>query len=713
MLLSRAPFFRFSLAFLLGILAGGSSLITSLQGAMIGFGIFFSLYVLLVTCQIWTRAWSDRISASLGVVGLLAFVAAGCVRFLQQDPLLDKKHVFHLNEKIEAYEGVVEECRYYEKSGVLTLALKRVKVGGVWSASHGRVEVWMPVEKAWRYRYGDFLEIGGTLREIRGLGNPYAFDYRSWAAGRGVYHQGFVYGKVEVVRKGYAPRSRVMAAAYRVRHALAAKLRAQVDDPVACGMVQALVLGIREGVNQELKEVFSAAGILHILAVSGLHVGMLYAILLFLLSLLGAYGDRRRKLQGVVILSVLWSYAFITALSPSVVRAVTMFSLVTLSRLGYRRYVFWNGLAASAFFGLLYRPLWAWQVGFQLSYGAVMGIGLLYPWLEGLVKERKGWRKSVWSLVAVSLSVQVVSFPLSLYYFHYFPTYFLLGNLIGVPAASVILFLGLLSCLTGTFSPLWGKGLAWVLSMVVKALYVYGSMLKKLPMSRLGPVWLSAGALVFLYGVLVFLGFFFKERKFYYLPLAAIFACVFGRSMVVKWWREERQRCVMVYNVPKCSAVCFVEGRQGLLLTDVECRQAPMYTREIRPSMEAMGVKRLAFVFSEQERLGMVPPFFYRVWKNLKVVVWHGKVVVWLDGACLVPPRSSFPLAVDLLIVHRDYPLPAHIAFWLTQLAPQQVVLDHNLAEWKKKRIADVLKTRGIPFHDLKREGALVKEIKE
>ncbi|MEM7361596.1 MAG: ComEC/Rec2 family competence protein [Bacteroidota bacterium] len=643
----------------------------------------------------------DRTGIRRGVIGLLALMMGGTVRFLQQMPESDGGHVLHLAAQVEGYEGVVLESVRHGAYGRLTLSLHRVRVGGKWKRVRGKVYVWL---SEGRYDYGDVLRVKGRLKRIPAQRNPYTFDYRRQAAQRGVYHRSFVHRKL-VKKLGYAPPSRVMVMAYWLRELLASRLRKRVTDPVGRAVTLAMVLGIREEMDKSVQASFADAGVLHILAVSGLHVGMIYAILLFLLSLLGLYGHRRRWWQGAVVLSVLWVYVLVTACAPSVVRAVATLSLGTMARLLRRQHHVVNGLAVTAFGSLLYQPLWWGDIGFQLSYLAVGGITFFYRRLYGVFKGRNRLLRYVGSMGMVSLSVQLTTLPLSLYYFHRFPTYLLLGNMVAVPLASVILALGLATCALGDV-PRVGALLGALLSSFLRGLHRYACALQGLRFSRLGPFFPSGWEVVLGYGLIGSLTAFFVLRRFRYLLLAFLVSVGMASFSLVRWDRQWRQEAWIVYSVRGHRVFSLIQGRRALFLRDGPLDEgSDAYRREVLPSMEAMGVLDVVFCPFDVQAFRVGDELFFRRWRGMELVDWRGRRIVCLGERSEVPPRLASKEVIDLLIVD-GYRLSTLVP-WLAQLAPRVVVLGYGLTWRQRKRFKRELEKAGVVCHDLQAMGGL------
>ena len=242
----------------------------------------------------------------------------------------------------------------------------------------------------------------------------------------------------------------------------------------------ALTLGYKEDLDPEVKHRFQASGAAHVLAVSGLHTGILYGLILWLITLGGRFKPKYENRWGrcavsVVIIAVMGFYAWLTGMTPSVVRAVIMVMLIEVSRMVYRQAISLNTIAAAAVLILLVRPTDLWSVSFQLSFTATTAIVLMAQSLERFL-HRQDWKNRALSwiigMIIVSIAAQLGTLPITMYYFGQVSTYFLLTNLIVLPLATILVPLGLL---TLAFGGCWlgiliGKityGFAWLMNTSV------------------------------------------------------------------------------------------------------------------------------------------------------------------------------------------------------------------------------------------------------
>ena len=280
-----------------------------------------------------------------------------------------------------------------------------------------------------------------VLQNVKPPLNPYQFNYKNYLENLGIYHQIFLKDQV-VLAIPQSPKS-IMDYAQAIREMFNKRLQKLAFKPIEHALINALLLGQRQDITTDVYEDYAKAGAIHILAISGLHIGILLLILQFIMKPL-LYFKYGKFVRLLMILCLLWSFAIIAGLSPSVVRAVTMFSLFAIVRGLKRASNSLNTLAVSAFILLLVRPGFCFDVGFQLSYAAVASIIIVKPVLDKWwhIKHRIGnW---FLDLFKVSIAAQIGVLPLSLYYFHQFPGLFFVTNMVVVPCLIVILGLGIL-----------------------------------------------------------------------------------------------------------------------------------------------------------------------------------------------------------------------------------------------------------------------------
>ena len=244
------------------------------------------------------------------------------------------------------------------------------------------------------------------------------------------------------------------------------------------GIISALTLGYREDLDKDVQRAFSASGAMHVLAVSGLHTGIVWGIVMWILTLGGLYKplweDKfRRWLLNISTIVLIWAYACLTGLSPSVMRSALMLTFWALSSLLEQQTSRWNPLLAAAVVILIVNPLALWSVSFQLSFAAVAGIMLFGSSMQQAVVSKGRVWQSVSGLLIVSLAAQLGTMPLTLHYFGQTSNYFALTNLIVVPMAGILLSLGFSTlamswCAVGEWLGWATKWCTWLLNQAVQ-----------------------------------------------------------------------------------------------------------------------------------------------------------------------------------------------------------------------------------------------------
>ncbi len=271
--------------------------------------------------------------------------------------------------------------------------------------------------------------------------NPGQFDYKNYLEKQYVYHQLFV--NKDAILKLNSKQHTLFGIANNIRDHINLKLEKYSFKPDELAVINALLLGQRQNISEDVYSNYKNAGAIHILAISGLHIG----IILIILTAIFKPIERLKYglfIKTILLLTILWSFAIIAGLSASVTRAVTMFSIVAIGMHLKRPTNIYNTLAISIFIILLFKPLFLFDVGFQLSYMAVFAIVSIDPYLYKLWQPKYWILRKYWHTLTITISAQLGIVPISLFYFHQFPGLFFLSNLLIIPFLGLILGLGIL-----------------------------------------------------------------------------------------------------------------------------------------------------------------------------------------------------------------------------------------------------------------------------
>ncbi|MEN9442444.1 MAG: hypothetical protein RLZ33_2521 [Bacteroidota bacterium] len=305
---------------------------------------------------------------------------------------------------------------------------------------------------------GDVLLVNSNLNKIKNNGNPGEFDAESYWSKKGIFYTAFV-GEDDCKLLEHQPSNWIVNAMESCRVYLSNALSSNLKGK-ELAIAQALILGDKSLLDQEVKNSFTNTGAMHVLAVSGLHIGIIMQILMVVLGYFPKVISRNKALTAVLI--VMWIYAFITGMSPSVVRAVFMFSVLVIAQLFGKQYHSINALFFTGFALCLVDPFVIYDIGFQLSFLAMLGIFLFYKPIGELIYIENKWMRKVWEGTAIGFAAQLMTTPLSLYYFHQFPNYFILTNIGLMASSGLILGVGIF-----LFATSWWKALSKITGIVL------------------------------------------------------------------------------------------------------------------------------------------------------------------------------------------------------------------------------------------------------
>ncbi|SED43079.1 competence protein ComEC [Tenacibaculum sp. MAR_2010_89] len=296
-------------------------------------------------------------------------------------------------------------------------------------------------------KINDQIVIKPIFKELSSPLNPYQFNYKDYLSKQYIYHQ------ISISKKHYKittnKKFSIVRYSNSFREKIQTSLKKQVFSKDVYAIINALLLGQRQDISKKIIANYTNAGAIHLLAISGLHIGIILLILLNILKPLH-YFKHGTRLKTLSIILVLWWFAFIAGLSASVVRAVTMFTFIAIAELFKKKSIIEHSLISSMFLLLLIKPLFLFDVGFQLSYIAVFGIVWIQPLLYKIWNPKFSLLNKIWKLFTVSIAAQLAILPISLYYFHQFPSLFILSNLIIIPFLGSILFFGIIIMLLST-----------------------------------------------------------------------------------------------------------------------------------------------------------------------------------------------------------------------------------------------------------------------
>lgn len=537
--------------------------------------------------------------------------------------------------------------------------------------------------------YGSCLLIKNNLQTIQSSGNPGGFDYARYQLFRGISLQCFLQPTHFLVlqEKKINPLQQWLISS---RERLVRLLRKYIPGEKEKGLAEALLIGYKDDLDKDLVQSYSNTGVVHIIAISGLHLGIIYWLLgLLFLPLL-----KKRKskwLHPLLVITGLWIFSLLAGAQPSVLRSALMFSMIVAGESLGRKNTTFNSLACSALILLLINPFWLWDLGFQLSYTAVASILIFMRPVYNLLYFPNKLVDFIWKMNAVTLAAQILTLPLSIYHFHQFPTLFFLSNLLAVPLSSIILLAAIFLCVIAWLPGpafLLGQLIGWLIRMMNHAV----TSIEKLP----GAVWdgllINQVQVVFLFGSIACFSYWLMEKRSKALKAGLLTTCCFLLIRSYSFLQSEKQKKIIVYNVPGKTAIDFIDGR-NLFHTGNTNGAANDFIRQfhLRPSRIIQRAKPVASLPELRQQHNMF--------------AFHDKRILLLSPGYQYAPTAKRQ-KIDVLVISGNPRL--YMTKLIAALDIRQVVSDGTAPAWKKNYWLKDCDSLQIPFHDVSTKGAFV-----
>ena len=411
---------------------------------------------------------------------------------------------------------------------------------------------------------GDKLLVSTQLSFIEPPKNPEQFDYAKFMKRKGVFLTGYV-GKQNWVQQDGKSKYSLRRFSSFMQQFLSNKLMMAGMSGAEYSVAAAILLGNDETLEPELRASYAATGVSHILCVSGMHVGVIFMILGFLLKPLDKH-LKTRYLKNIILLVAVWVYANITGLAPSVTRSAAMFTFVITGKFLQRKTNIFHSLFASLFILLVYNPLLIFEVGFQLSYLAVFGIVLFQNIIHQWYKPRTKVGNYLWNLISVSVAAQITTSPIAIFYFGQFPNYFLLTNLFVIPVSFVITIMGV-ATLMFSFNSFISNGLGFVLNFGVKVMNEGVLFIEKLPGALTTNISINMYQVILLYIFIIILCFCRKKIKLQIL-LSMLILNGFFLIHSINMIKKKNYVDVVNYEISKSVVFQFCYQGNGIIFSD-------------------------------------------------------------------------------------------------------------------------------------------------
>ena len=527
---------------------------------------------------------------------------------------------------------------------------------------------------------GNRLQIQGSLYPNTAPKNPFQFDYGTYLKNKQIYGQ--LYADATQIKVSFQIEKDIWYYAAQIRNSIVDNLKQNGFNTTELNVALALLLGQQQDIDPDIIQDYQYAGAVHILSVSGLHIGF---ILLFITFILKPIPNNKKGslLKLIVILCSLWLFGIVAGLAPSVVRSVTMFSFVAIGQHLRRSVNIYHTLLVSILLILLVQPKFLFDVGFQLSYLALFFILWLHPLLSRLLEPKNKILKYIWEILSVSFAAQIGTLPLSLYYFHQFPGLFFITNLVIIPLTGFIMGLGVVVIVLAfvDLCPYFlSKTLEWSLFVIDKIIHTIASfeqfIFKDIPFTMV--------FMLSFYAVIITVILWFKKP----LPqrLIAVLLSVIGLQIAIvcnKWTTEHQQEWI-VFNSKKTT-----------LITERNGKAVTLYGND---SLLKIGTKNYTlnnYLMGNFSHLAAA--------KKIKnTAFFKGYTILILDSTGIYPKQQQ----ADILVLTQSPKV--NLERLIQSTHPKAIVADASNFKYLQKMWSTTCVKTKIPFHSTSEKGYYV-----
>ena len=539
--------------------------------------------------------------------------------------------------------------------------------------------------------YGDLILINKIPEAIKNSGNPGAFDNKRYQHFQQIYDQVFLTDS-EYVSLNQHSFNHLNKFIYSLQAFTIEGLRKYIkNDDETLGIAEALLIGYKNDLDKDLVQAYSNTGVVHIIAISGLHLGLIYMVLLWLFDRI-PFIKRFKIFKSISIISCLWIFSLLTGASASVLRSAVMFTCIIIGKTIKRQSSIYNSLAASAFILLCYNPYFLWDVGFQLSYLAIIGIISLQKPIHQLLYFETYLLKKIWEMSSITIAAQIITFPICLYYFHQFPNVFLISNLIAVPLSTVILFSEII-LICFSWIPFLGIYLGKFIEVSIWLMNYLIICFNKIPFAICKNIYANLFSTYVLYALVICIlcWLILENKKF--IKYAFVFSILFTSIHAIASIHLTQQKKIIVYNAPRKQAIDLAYKNEYYFCGDSDLNN-PISTKNIllQPSRS---------YFQLSKPVNDLPALT----QNQYLWQFYGKSFFILDTN-LVFPSLTTKVQVDFIIVSKNPKLKIIDAaqFMDTKL----VVFEASNSLWKIEKWKKECDALNLPYYSIPEKGAFV-----
>ncbi len=540
---------------------------------------------------------------------------------------------------------------------------------------------------------GDRFFVFKDPSPLKSSDNPGAFDpsvfYKRQGIGGSVYLQKGDYMIISGKEKMIAARM-----VFKTRDSILGILRTHIRDPAAAGLAEALLIGYRNDLDADISDAYANTGVIHVIAISGLHIGMLYAIFMWLTRPLNRSG-RTAWLQLLIVLPLIWFFSLMTGAGASVMRSTCMFTLLGVGKLLMGRSGHpLNTLSATAFLLLSYQPYWIADIGFQLSFSAVASIMIFYEPVKNVLIFYNPVAEKLWEMVAITLAAQILTTPVILLYFGQFPLFFLLTNLVAIPLSSLILLGEIILC-AFSFSTVTATNIGEALEHGIHWMNRYVFRMDAIPFSVIRDIHMTIPGIILIYACILCATRWVAGNNRNWAWGLMICSTIFGIERVIDTVKTEKQKILVVMHAPDERLIMLIKGRRSIAYAGLTKESRARMTRQSIAATE-----RFYHIDLREKHALPDSPAVSLTWQGLHLIILNGRNAAG-DGENIRP--------ADIIILSEN--TTADIEQWHKNTACKVWVADGTNSMWKILKWKKEAERLHLQFYSTSLSGAYIQRI--
>ena len=537
------------------------------------------------------------------------------------------------------------------------------------------------------YKEGDYILASTHLRQVKSTNNPEAFDYAYYLKTKGILQQGYIKPGAHRIDTLNQENFFMKTARFCSNYA-SITFRKYINDPQILGIAEAILLGQNLLLSEDIYQNYSDTGAIHVLSVSGLHVAIFISVFIWMFSKSSREDFTWKILKITSLLAIVWFYVILTGMAPSVIRAGTMVSLYLIGTNLFKGTNSYNIIAIAAIVMLIFNPFYIFQASFQFSFISLLSILYFQPKIKAWWKPDTKAGNFVWDLINVSLAAQIMIFPVTIYYFHQFPSYFAISGIIAVPLVTIIIYSGTLLIIFEAICSSINILLAPLFTLLIKWLNVCIEWISELPYSKIENIWISDIGLLLMILSIIFLIIWLEVRRigFFYSLLVCLILIVIENR--IDYFNASEKHDVIVYDTYGGYLVDIIEKKSlwSIKFGDLSQKNIEFAAKNNR-------IKHRLDQKNENSA------------KDKNLISTNG-MLMYLANDEEHPNILRDKIKVKLLLITKcKNNSPEKL---LRKFEPEIVVLDRNLQPWIVEKWLNLPDNFFTKIHNIKEDGAFV-----